>query len=151
MNNIKKVLAMGCVALCATIGMAAPHHGGHHMGYRPMPLPHHSVYHHHHSHSVWGRGGSNFWPGFVGGVVGGVVGNVVSQPIVTTPIVTTPVVTTPVVQSPVVVQPQVVVQQPVTTVQNVWIEGTYVSQRQANGTVIQVWRPGHYEQRTIVQ
>ena len=48
--------------------------------------------------------------------------------------------------APVVVQQptQVVVQQPV---QNVWVEGRYVPQAQPNGTVIQVWQPGHYEQR----
>ena len=36
---------------------------------RPMPRP---VVHHlapHHSHSAWGPGGRNFWPGFAGGVI----------------------------------------------------------------------------------
>lgn len=62
---------------------------------------------------------------------------------------TTPtVVSTPVVAAPVVTQ--TVVAQPVTTVQNVWVEGRYVDQVQANGTVIRVWQPGHYEQRTVV-
>lgn len=38
----------------------------------PMPMPRPVVHHHapHHSHSVWGLGGRNFWPGFIGGVVG---------------------------------------------------------------------------------
>ena len=59
------------------------------------------------------------------------------------------VVTTPtVVTQPVVVQPTVVT--PVTQVQNVWVEGRYIDQVQANGTILRVWQPGHYEQRTVV-
>ena len=55
-------------------------------------------------------------------------------------------------QQPVVVQQQpVVVQQPVPVTQNVWVEGRYVDQVQANGTTVRVWQPGHYEQRTVVQ
>jgi len=59
-----------------------------------------------------------------------------------------------VVAQPVVVQPPIVISQPavatpVTTVQNVWVEGRYVDQVQANGTVVRVWNPGHYEQRSI--
>jgi len=42
------------------------------------------------------------------------------------------------------------VQQPVAQVQNVWVEGRYIDQVQANGTVVRVWSPGHYEQRTTV-
>ena len=45
---------------------------------------------------------------------------------------------------------QPVVQQPVTQVQNVWVDGRYIDQVQANGTVVRVWQPGHYEQRTVV-
>ena len=53
------------------------------------------------------------------------------------------VVTQPVVvQQPVVTQP-VVVQQP----QQVWVEGRYVDQVQANGSTVRVWQPGHYEVR----
>ena len=44
----------------------------------------------------------------------------------------------------------VVVQQPVVVNQNVWVEGRYVDQVQANGTVIRVWQPGHYEQREVL-
>jgi hypothetical protein len=69
---------------------------------------------------------------------------VVTAPTVVTP---APVVVTP---APVVVAPApVVVQQPVYRTQNVWVEGRYVDQVQANGTVVRVWQPGHYEQRTI--
>ena len=137
---------LGAVVLAGAV-LAGPHgHGprpGGHFGHRPPVV--------HHHHCGWGHGGRNFWPGFVGGVVGGLVGSaVVSQPVVvTTPtVVTPPVVTTPVVvQQPVVTAP--VVAAPVTTVQNVWVEGRYVDQVQANGTVIRVWQPGHYEARTV--
>lgn len=113
-----------------------PHHGGHHGGF-------------------WGRGGCNFWPGFIGGVVGGVVANTIVEPVVTRPVVVSPtvvaaptVVTTPtVVTAPVVTQ--TVVTQPATTIQNVWVEGCYVDQLQANGSTVRVWQPGHYEQRTV--
>ena len=115
----------------------------------PAPRPHHRPH-----DSAWGRGGRNFWPGFVGGVIGGAVARTIVEPapvVVTTPtVVTTPMVVTQpaVVTQPVVVQPAVVT--PVTQVQNVWVEGRYVDQVQANGVVIRVWQPGHYEQRTVV-
>ena len=149
MKNSKIVVAL---IACAVTGaaFARPHFGGHH-GFHHAPIVHH------HHHGGWGRGGSNFWPGFVGGLVGSAVANTVvsstvvaSPTIVTTPVVTTPVVTTPVVvQQPVVTQP-VYVQQPVTTVQNVWVEGRYVDQVQSDGSVVRVWQPGHYEQRSVV-
>ena len=104
------------------------HHGG---GFRPAPPP--PVHHHHHG-SAWGRGGSNFWPGFVGGVIGGALVDAVVSP--------APVVVTP---APVVVAPT-----PVVTTQNVWVEGRYIDQVQPNGTVLRVWQPGHYETRQVV-
>ncbi len=120
---------------------------------------------HHHHHSGWGRGGRNFWPGFVGGLVGGVVANTVVRPtvyrtptvITTTPIITTPVVTTPVVTTPVVTTPVVAttVYTPPATIQTayatqqVWVPGVYVDQTQPNGTVVRVWQPGHYETRSV--
>lgn len=75
------------------------------------------------------------------------------QTVVVTP--SAPVVTPP----PVVVQPApVVVQQPApvvvntghyeTRVQNVWVEGRYVEQTTAQGTVVRTWQPGHYEQQS---
>lgn len=155
----KKLIALLGVAALATGAFAAPHRG---FGPRPMmhraPMHHHVDYHHHHHH-----GHSGFWGGVVGGVVGGLAYSAFSDPVVvsrSTTYVTTPtVVTQPVVvQQPVVTQPvvvqqpvvQPVVQQPVTTVQNVWVEGRYVDQVQANGTVVRVWQPGHYEQRSVV-
>lgn len=144
------IVLVGAAALSA-VAFARPYGGG----WRPGPAPMH--YRHH--HGGWGRGGRNFWPGFVGGVVGGaIIGStlsrpalVVSQPVVAQPVVVQqPVITQPVVvQQPVIQQP-VVVQQPVTQVQNVWVEGRYVDQVQPNGAVVRTWQPGHYEQRTVV-
>lgn len=139
----KLLLVVGCltVAFCAP-AYAHPH------GFHGYGRPHWGGWHHHHG-GWWGRGGRNFWPGFVGGVVGGALINHLTTPtVVTTPVVTTPVVTTPVVTTPVVTAP--VVTTPATTVQSVWVEGRYVDQVQANGTVVRVWVPGHYEQRTVI-
>ena len=146
MNKKKMVVALGACVVAGAV-FAGPHGpvghgpGGFHGGPRPV---------HHHHGGFWGRGGSHFWPGFVGGVVGGIVGTAIAEPVVvTTPtVVAAPtVVTTPVVTTPAVTQ--IVVAQPVQTVQNVWVEGRYIDQVQANGTVIRVWQPGHYEQRTV--
>ena len=149
---LTKVVVAGfaCVAICGA-ALARPHggFGGHHRG-GPGPGFHHMgprhgfgpSFHHHHHHSYWGRGGRYFWPGFFGGVVGGAIYDAIATP--STVVVSTPtVVTTPtVVSTPVVTAP-------VSTVQNVWVEGRYVDQVQANGVVIRVWQPGHYEQRTV--
>lgn len=35
-------------------------------------------------------------------------------------------------------------------VQDVWIDGYYVDQVQANGTIARVWVPGHYEKRRVI-
>ncbi len=107
-----------------------------HRAHRPAPPP---PVRHHHKHSIWGKGGSNFLPGFIGGVVGGVI----ADKVVTTPVVTTHVVSTPVVVTPVVTAP-------VYTTQTVWVEGRYVDQVQPNGVVLRVWQPGHYEQRQVL-
>ena len=47
--------------------------------------PYHSIHrggppHHYHHHSVWGRGGSHFWPGFTGGLVGSFLAPAVFHP-----------------------------------------------------------------------
>lgn len=156
--NIKNTVVVAVAAiLCTGVCLARPggpgpggpgggRPGG--PGFRQPPPPRHGAPHHRPNDGFWGRGGRNFWPGFVGGVVGGVVSRAVVEPapvIVTTPtVVTTPAVVT----TPVVVQPTVVT--PVTQVQNVWVEGRYIDQVQANGTVVRIWQPGHYEQRTVV-
>ena len=156
----KKLVVAGIAAIALAFGASARPHGpgfGHH-GFGPGPRG--PAFHHHHHHGgYWGRGGRNFWPGFVGGIVGGAIYDAVTYPryygyggVVVAPAPT--VVTTPpvVVQQPapvVVQQPApVVVQQPVA--QNVWVEGRYVDQVQANGTVVRVWQPGHYVQSTAV-
>ncbi len=104
-----------------------------------------------HCHDWWGRGGCNFWPGFIGGVVGGIACNAVAAPYYRdTVVVSSPTVVT----QPVVVQQPVVVSQPVATTvsqtQNVWVEGRYVDTVQVNGSVVRTWSPGHYETRTVV-
>ena len=140
----KKMIVLAGLAMC-TLGAFARPHGGP-VGHRPPP-PRPVMHHHHHGGGVWGHGGRNFWPGFVGGVIGGAITRTIVEPapvVVTTPTVVTPtVVTTPTVVAPTVVAP-------VTTTQNVWVEGRYVDQVQANGTVVRVWQPGHYETRTVV-
>ena len=156
----KKLVVAGIAALTLAFGASARPHG-------PGFGPRGPGFHHHHHGGFWGRGGRHFWPGFVGGVVGGALYDAVTYPryygysgVVVAP--TPTVVTTPpvVVQQPapvVVQQPApVVVQQPAPVVvqqpvaQNVWVEGRYVDQVQANGTVVRVWQPGHYVQSTAV-
>ena len=134
----KKLIIMLGVATMMVGGAFAHGWHGHH-GWHPRP-----VYHHHYHGGYWGRGGCHFWPGFVGGVIGGAITSTIIAPRETVVVQPTPtVVTQPVVvQQPVVTQP-VVVQQP----QQVWIEGRYVDQVQANGSTVRVWQPGHYEVR----
>lgn len=154
----KKFVIAGMAAFTLAFGAAArPHHGP---GFGPRGFGGPVFHHHHHHGGFWGRGGRHFWPGFVGGVIGGAIYDAVTYPryygygyggVVVAP--TPTVVTTPPVvvqQQPVVVQQPapVVVQQPVA--QNVWVEGRYVDQVQANGTVVRVWQPGHYVQSTAV-
>ena len=155
---MNKKVALAFFASTLMVGGAFAHgyrhgwHGGCHHGWGPRP-----VYHHHYHHdSYWGRGGCNFWPGFVGGVIGGAVASAITAPRETVVVQQTvpTVVTQPVVvqQPPVVVQqPPVVVQQPPVVIQQspqqVWIEGRYVDQVQSNGSTVRVWQPGHYETR----
>ncbi len=142
--NKKTIITL---ALATVIGagtcFARPGNGG---GHRPAPAPrHHAGGHrppppprHHGGHrggSVWGRGGRNFLPGFIGGLVGSTVANTIvrSDPVVVTP-------------APVVVTPAPVTTTMVVTPQRVWVEGRYIDQIQPNGTIIRVWQPGHYVQ-----
>ena len=137
--NKKLIIAFGMAALMAGGAFAHGWHGGPRHCWGPRP-----VYHHHYHGGYWGRGGCHFWPGFVGGVIGGAITRTIIDTSPTVVVQPTPtVVTQPVVvQQPVVTQP-VVVQQP----QQVWVEGRYVDQVQANGSTVRVWQPGHYEQR----
>ena len=65
--------------------------------------------HHRHHHSYWGRGGSNFWPGFAGGLVGSMIWRPLPPP--PPPVVVQPPVVVPA-PAPVVVPTPVVVPQP---------------------------------------
>ena len=129
----KKLTIVVAIAMCVCSVFARPHggpHGGFGGGHRPPPMMHHGPIHHHH-HSAWGRGGSHFWPGFVGGVVGGVVGGAIAPAPV---VVTSPtVVPAPVVTSPVYSQ-------------QVWVPGGYTT-TVVNGYVTRTWVPGHWEYR----
>jgi len=153
---MKKLMVLMAVAACAAGGFAGPHGCGPcgprgpggcrpcgpGWGHRPPPGHCHGGW--------WGRGGCNFWPGFVGGVVGGLTYNAFARPYYSETVVvqsSPTVVTQPVVvQQPTVVTQPVVVQQPVVA-QTIWVPGQYVDQVQANGSVVRVWSPGHYEQR----
>lgn len=116
--------------------------------HRTPPRIHH---HHHHHHSR----GAAVAAGIVGGaIIGSALVDALrpDPPVVTTVVQPSTVVVQPspvVVQQPVVVQPPVVVQQPVVVqpATRVWVEGRYVDQVQANGTIIRTWVPGHYEMR----
>ena len=71
---MKKTTTVMLTALMATICFARP------IPHRPIPhrpIPHRPLAVHHqpklvhppvHHHSVWGRGGRNFWPGFTVGI-----------------------------------------------------------------------------------
>jgi len=163
--NKKTTAIVAISAIMCAGSVFARGHGGPHGGFGRGPAP---AIHHHHGGSAWGRGGRNFWPGFVGGVVGGVLSGGIHRPppppryyystpvvtpapvVVTTPVVAAPVVATPVVTTPVVTPAPVVAPAPVYQTQNVWVEGRYVDQVQANGTTVRVWQPGHYEQRQVL-
>lgn len=133
--STKTLILAGLVAM-TTGAFAAPHH--HH----PAPIP---VHHHHHHHDRDKHLGAAVVGGLVGGVIGGVIA--AERPAPPPPVVVTPapVVVTP---APVVVAPPP--PPPRTVVQQVWVDGRYVDQIQPNGTVIRVWQPGHYEQRTVI-
>jgi len=147
MNNKMKITMVMAAAAVMCMGTCfARGHGGPRGGFGPRVM--HGPSHHHHHYSAWGRGGRNFWPGFVGGVVGGIVSDAIVRP---APVVVSPapvVVSQPVVVTQPVVAP--VVATPVYATQSVWVEGRYMDQVQPNGTVLRVWQPGHYEQRQVL-
>ena len=141
--NKKLIIVLGLATVMAGGAFAHGWHGGPRHCWGPRP-----VYHHHHHGGYWGRGGCHFWPGFVGGVIGGAVASTIIDTSPTVVVQQPAVVTQPVVvqqPAPVVVQQPapVVVQQP----QQVWVEGRYVDQVQANGSTVRIWQPGHYEVR----
>ena len=146
--NKKLIIMLGVATVMAGGAFAHGWHGGPRHCWGPRP---HYYHHHHHHGGYWGPGGRYFWPGFVGGVIGGAVASTIIDTSPTVVVQQPAVVTQPVVvqqTAPVVVQQPapVVVQQP----QQVWVEGRYVDQVQANGSTVRIWQPGHYEQRTAV-
>lgn len=70
------IVLFAAASIClASFGRPSPS-AGHHAPRAPMHGPriqHAAPPHHRHHHSVWGRGGSHFWPGFVGGLVGSTI------------------------------------------------------------------------------
>ncbi len=130
----KKIITVAAVAVLAVgtafAGPKPPPGGGRPGGHRPPPAHHHGG--HHSGGSAWGRGGRNFWPGFLGGLVGASLVRPAPPP------------------PPVVVAPAPVVVSPTYVTQKVWVEGRYIDQVQANGTVIRVWQPGHYEYTQVL-
>lgn len=62
---MKKLITIAaCIMACVVLG-------------HPGPGPR---MHHHHHYSIWGRGGSHFWPGFTGGLVGSLIAPAVVPP-----------------------------------------------------------------------
>lgn len=141
---MKKTILLLAVTMLALGGFAhgfgRPHFG---------PHPVHFHHHRHHGLNGWAVAGTVIGAGIVGAALYDAVRPTV-QVVQPAPVVVQPA---PVVVQPapvVVTQPVVVQPQAVTTVQNVWVEGRYIDQVQPNGTVVRVWQPGHYEQRTVV-
>ncbi len=145
--NKKMIMAAVLVAVMS-VGSAfaapKPPPGGRPGGHRPPAVKPHNPPPRHNSGSFWGKGGRNFWPGFVGGVVGGALA---SRPAPPPPPPPRPVVVAP---APVVVAPAPVVVSPTYVTQKVWVEGHYAEQVLSNGTVIRVWQPGRYEYRQVL-
>ena len=76
---MKTLIAIAFAAFSVFAAYSAPHRGpSPRPAPRPAPVMHRAPIARpmparpapHHSHSSWGHGGRNFWPGFVGGVVG---------------------------------------------------------------------------------
>ena len=121
-------------------GPAPMHHG-------PGPIHHGG----HHGGHGWAVGAGILGAGLIAGAV---VDAVYPRTTVVYPT------TTYVQPTTTVIQPTTTVVQPVTTTvvqpagqyvnqqQQVWVEGCWVNQQQANGAIVRVWQPGHYETRT---
>lgn len=143
---MKKIMVLAVAVAMAFGAFARPHGGfGHRRGgFRSGPM-HHGGYRHH--GSWWGRGGRNFWPGFVGGMVGGYCyggTTVVTPAVVTTPTVVQPVATVPVGAAAPITVP-VSSQPSVEAYQNIWVPGALVPVTNPDGSISYVRQPGHYE------
>ncbi len=120
--------------------------GGMRFGHCSPPPPRfHAPLHRHVSY--YNRGGSGFWTGFAGGVVGGIIGGTLTDAVVgPSVVVTSPTIVT---APTIVAAPAVVVSEPVYTARQVWVPGCYVDELLPDGSTIRIFRPGHYETRTV--
>lgn len=144
---------------------------GHHHGWHGRPhygwhgKPHHGWHggcHRYHSGSYWYGGGDYLWPEIVGGVVGGALYEAVTYPAETVVVEERPaVITRPtIIQQPVVVEQSVVSEVQTVVGQTVpeveveppkrpeWMNGRYVDEILADGTIVRVWESGHYQTLT---
>ena len=136
-------------AFATSTASARPGPGGRGPGaHRPPPPMHHAPsHHHHHGGHGWAVGAGLLGAGLIAGAI---VDAVVPSTTVVYP-------TTTYVQSAptVVAAPAVVPAAPaaggyyVNQTQQVWVEGCWANQIQANGAVVRVWQPGHYETRSV--
>ena len=107
MKNIIAILMVFFTTM--QIYAISPHHRRQHhvnVSHRAQVLPKKTVFRparpippappvHAHKHHFWGKGGSYFWPGFVGGITGSIIRPiVVDSSSQTTPIVVGPIATT---------------------------------------------------------
>ena len=152
-------------------GPRPAHHYGHHHSWHGCPRygwhgePNHGWhggYHRYHSGSYWYGDGDYFWPEVIGGVVGGALYEGVACPVETVVVEENPTVIT----QPKIIQQTVVVEQSVVseaqtvvgqTVPEVavgppkrpeWMNGRYVDEILADGTIVRVWESGHYQTLT---
>lgn len=152
-------------------GPRPAHHYGHHHSWHGRPYygwhgkPHHGWhggYHRYHSGSCWRGGGDYFWPEVVGCVVGGALYEAVAYPAKTIVVEESPTVIT----QPTIIQQPVVVEQSVVSVAQTigaeampevsvesrkrpeWMNGRYVDEVLADGTIARVWESGHYQTLT---
>ena len=151
LKNVALVALAATTVFATSMAYARPHGPG----FGPRPIHHGTppMHHHHHSSRGWAIGAGLLGAGIL---AGSIIDAVAPRTTVVYPATTTyvaPVTTTYVAPAPTVVQPvtTTVVQpagQYVTQQQQVWVEGCWVNQVQANGAVVRVWQPGHYETRS---
>ena len=149
LKNAALVVLAAATVMATSVVQARPGPGFGHRGPAPMHhMPHH--HHHHHSGRGWAVGAGLLGAGIL---AGSIVDAMYPRTTVVYPTTTyVAPTTTYVAPAPTVVQPVAtsVVQpagQYVTQQQQVWVEGCWVNQVQANGAVVRVWQPGHYETR----
>ena len=152
LKNVALVALAAATVLSTSLVQARPGPGPIGMGrhgpiHRGIPAP----MHHHHSSRGWAIGAGILGAGII---AGSIVDAMYPRSTVVYPT------TTYVAPTTTYVAPATTVVQPVTTTvvqpagqyvtqqQQVWVEGCWVNQVQANGAVVRVWQPGHYETRS---